>query len=131
MAAVRSMCALALLVGAARGFEPPARRGRISRLPLRVVLRGGSTMAASAADQSGPLVVTVATEPIAGQKPGTSGVRKRTRVFMQPHYVENLVQAFFDTLGPAQLEGCTLVVGGDGRYFCAEVRTRPSEPVFL
>jgi phosphoglucomutase len=57
---------------------------------------------------------TVATKPIEGQKPGTSGLRKKTPVFMGPHYLENFVQAIFDTVGAA---GKTFVLGGDGRYF--------------
>ena len=62
-------------------------------------------------------VRTVATQPIAGQKPGTSGLRKKTRVFMQPGYLENFVQAIFTATGGAR--GKTLVLGGDGRYFNA------------
>ncbi|MDP3958760.1 MAG: alpha-D-glucose phosphate-specific phosphoglucomutase [Pseudorhodobacter sp.] len=62
-------------------------------------------------------VRTVATKAIAGQKPGTSGLRKKTRVFMQPGYFENFVQAIFAAIGGAQ--GKTLVLGGDGRYFNA------------
>ena len=58
--------------------------------------------------------LTVATTPIAGQKPGTSGLRKKTRVFMGPHYLENFIQALFDVIGA---EGKTFVLGGDGRYF--------------
>ena len=57
----------------------------------------------------------IRTAPIAGQKPGTSGLRKKTRVFMEPHFLENYVQAIFDGIGGA--EGKTLVLGGDGRYF--------------
>ncbi|MBC7737893.1 MAG: alpha-D-glucose phosphate-specific phosphoglucomutase [Candidatus Saccharibacteria bacterium] len=57
---------------------------------------------------------TIATQPIAGQKPGTSGLRKKTPVFMGPHYLENFVQAIFDVVGA---EGKTFVLGGDGRYF--------------
>jgi phosphoglucomutase len=59
--------------------------------------------------------VAVETTPIAGQKPGTSGLRKKTKVFMQPHYLENFVQAIFN--GTGGVEGKTLVLGGDGRYF--------------
>ncbi|MCA3458631.1 MAG: alpha-D-glucose phosphate-specific phosphoglucomutase [Rhodobacter sp.] len=56
----------------------------------------------------------VSTAPIAGQKPGTSGLRKKTPVFMRPHYLENFVQAIFDVVGA---RGKTFVLGGDGRYF--------------
>lgn len=57
---------------------------------------------------------TIATAPIEGQKPGTSGLRKKTRVFMGEHYLENFVQAMFDGIGG--VEGKVLVVGGDGRF---------------
>ncbi len=57
----------------------------------------------------------VSTSPIEGQKPGTSGLRKKTRVFMAPHFLENYVQSIFDGIGG--VDGKTLVVGGDGRYF--------------
>ena len=56
----------------------------------------------------------IPTLPIAGQKPGTSGLRKKTQVFMGAHYLENFVQAIFDVVGAA---GKTFVLGGDGRYF--------------
>lgn len=59
-------------------------------------------------------ILTVATTPIEGQKPGTSGLRKKTPVFMSRHYLENFVQAIFDTVGAS---GKTFVLGGDGRYF--------------
>ncbi len=59
-------------------------------------------------------VRTIATTPFEGQRPGTSGLRKRVRVFQQPHYLENFVQAVFDSL--EGFRGQTLVVGGDGRY---------------
>jgi phosphoglucomutase len=57
---------------------------------------------------------TVPTRPFDDQKPGTSGLRKKTSVFAQPHYLENFVQASFATLALAP--GSTIVLGGDGRY---------------
>ncbi len=59
--------------------------------------------------------LTVTTRPIPGQKPGTSGLRKKTRTFMGSHYLENYIQATWAGIGG--IEGKTLVVGGDGRYF--------------
>ena len=55
------------------------------------------------------------TQPIDGQKPGTSGLRKKTRVFMRPGYVENFVQSIWNGIGG--VAGKVLVVGGDGRFF--------------
>lgn len=60
-------------------------------------------------------VITVPSTPFAGQKPGTSGLRKKVEVFRQPRYLENFVQAIFDTVSGQ--EGQTLVLGGDGRYY--------------
>jgi phosphoglucomutase len=60
-------------------------------------------------------IQTVATQPFLDQKPGTSGLRKLVSVFQQPHYLENFVQAIFDSIGDVQ--GQTLVLGGDGRFY--------------
>lgn len=60
------------------------------------------------------MIVTVPSTPFAGQKPGTSGLRKKVRVFAQPNYAENFIQAVFDVVERAP--GSTLVIGGDGRY---------------
>lgn len=59
-------------------------------------------------------VQTIQTQAFAGQKPGTSGLRKKVTIFQQAHYLENFVQAIFDTV-PA-LKGGLLVLGGDGRF---------------
>ena len=59
-------------------------------------------------------VISIPSAPFPGQKPGTSGLRKKVTVFQQERYLENFVQAIFDTLSGQQ--GQTLVLGGDGRY---------------
>ena len=65
------------------------------------------------------MIRSIATTPFAGQKPGTSGLRKKVREFQQPHYAENYIQSVFDSLeGHA---GGTLVIGGDGRFHNADV----------
>ncbi|WP_370049991.1 MULTISPECIES: alpha-D-glucose phosphate-specific phosphoglucomutase [Salipiger] len=58
---------------------------------------------------------TIPTEPIEGQKPGTSGLRKKTEVFQTHHYLENFIQSIWNGIGG--VEGKTLVLGGDGRHF--------------
>jgi phosphoglucomutase len=64
-------------------------------------------------------VSTVTTKPIEGQKPGTSGLRKKTKVFMEGYYLHNFVQSVFNALKAVDtpIKGGTLVVSGDGRYW--------------
>lgn len=63
--------------------------------------------------------VTKNTTPYEGQKPGTSGLRKKVKVFQQVNYTENFVQSILDSK-KSDIEGSTIVVGGDGRYFGEE-----------
>jgi phosphoglucomutase len=65
------------------------------------------------------MIRTVETTPYTDQKPGTSGLRKKVRVFQQPNYAENFVQSVFDVIDGK--EGATLVIGGDGRFLNREV----------
>jgi len=61
------------------------------------------------------MIHTILTTPYADQKPGTSGLRKKVKVFQQPHYAANFIQSVFDSVdGKA---GATLVIGGDGRFY--------------
>ncbi|CCC70631.1 hypothetical protein NCAS_0F01470 [Naumovozyma castellii] len=62
-------------------------------------------------------IQTVPTKPYQDQKPGTSGLRKKTKIFKDtPNYTENFIQAIMDAI-PEGSKGATLVVGGDGRYY--------------
>eukprot|EP00953_Heterococcus_sp_UTEX-ZZ885_P020207 11310-Heterococcus_DN1.PRE.1 len=73
-------------------------------------VRGGGTAGTAPAG-----VKVVSTAPIAGMRPGTSGLRKKVTVWQGEHYLENFVQCILEAQGDA-LRGATLVVGGDGRY---------------
>ncbi|WVR06625.1 hypothetical protein IAU60_003657 [Kwoniella sp. DSM 27419] len=64
-------------------------------------------------------IQTIQTKAFSGQKPGTSGLRKKVKIFQQEHYTENFIQATLDAM-PGGPDGKTLVVGGDGRYFSPE-----------
>ncbi len=63
---------------------------------------------------------TIDTKPYSDQRPGTSGLRKKTRIFLQPNYIENFVQSVFDTLRETGIQDFSremLVLGGDGRFY--------------
>ncbi len=60
-------------------------------------------------------IQTISTKPFENQKPGTSGLRNKVTAFQQPGYLENFVQSIFNSLD--DIQGKTLVVGGDGRYY--------------
>ena len=65
-------------------------------------------------------VLSVPVTPFTGQRPGTSGLRKKVAVFREPGYIEAFVQSLFDALPEAVgsgVEGQTLVLGGDGRFY--------------
>jgi phosphoglucomutase len=67
------------------------------------------------------IIQTIDTTPFSGQKPGTSGLRKKVTEFAQPHYLANFVACIFAAVKPAEgFAGKTLVLGGDGRYFNPE-----------
>ncbi|XP_011101150.1 phosphoglucomutase, chloroplastic [Sesamum indicum] len=85
------------------------------------------TVKASSASSSPPTTIdqelrikTVPTQPFEGQKTGTSGLRKKVKVFMQENYLANWIQALFDSLPPEDYKNGVLILGGDGRYFNRE-----------
>ncbi|TKV93753.1 hypothetical protein SEVIR_9G246550v4 [Setaria viridis] len=101
----------------AAGPAPPrataaARRGPT---PAFVVVRCSSAGAPSAAQAL--KINLIPTKPVEGQKTGTSGLRKKVKVFQQENYLANWIQALFNSLPPEDYVGGTLVLGGDGRYF--------------
>lgn len=68
----------------------------------------------------------VDTSPIDGQKPGTSGLRKKTKVFAETeNYLENFVASTFVSVQNGNgtdafdlaITGQALLIGGDGRYW--------------
>ncbi|KAJ8752905.1 hypothetical protein K2173_008640 [Erythroxylum novogranatense] len=83
----------------------------------------GSIRASSStaiAEPEGIKINSVPTKPIEGQKTGTSGLRKKVKVFMQDNYLANWIQALFNSLPPEDYKNGLLVLGGDGRYFNRE-----------
>ncbi len=62
-------------------------------------------------------IKTIYTQPFLDQKPGTSGLRKKVKVFQQTNYLENFVQSIFDSIEVAPNSALTL--GGDGRFYNA------------
>jgi len=93
----------------------PAPAGGKSRRAASAKAAKHQVMAGAAA----PALKPVTTQPIEGQKTGTSGLRKKTKVFMGENYLANWVQSLFSALGD-EVEGQTICLGGDGRYFNKE-----------
>ncbi|XP_011628936.1 phosphoglucomutase, chloroplastic isoform X2 [Amborella trichopoda] len=83
-------------------------------------IRASASSATTVAEPGGLKVTVVPTKPVEGQKTGTSGLRKKVKVFTQENYLANWIQALFNSLAPEDYKGGLLVLGGDGRYFNRE-----------
>ncbi|KAI5670161.1 hypothetical protein M9H77_10525 [Catharanthus roseus] len=79
-----------------------------------------SSSSTTLTESEGLKIKSIPTKPIEGQKTGTSGLRKKVRVFMQENYLANWIQALFNSLPLEDYKGGVLVLGGDGRYFNRE-----------
>ncbi|CAN8302231.1 unnamed protein product [Cochlearia groenlandica] len=108
---------------------PPSRYSRLSsRIQLRTkpnqrlhsIIASSSSSGAIVAGIEGIEIKSVPTKPIEGQKTGTSGLRKKVKVFMEENYLANWIQALFNSLPLEDYKNATLVLGGDGRYFNKE-----------
>ncbi|XP_020089493.1 phosphoglucomutase, chloroplastic [Ananas comosus] len=88
--------------------------------------RGSLGFLVRASSSSGPSTAealkfkSIPTKPVEGQKTGTSGLRKKVKVFQQENYLANWIQALFNSLPPEDYKDGLLVLGGDGRYFNRE-----------
>ncbi|KAK9914160.1 hypothetical protein M0R45_037953 [Rubus argutus] len=96
----------------------------LPHLPLRtshsLTIKAASSSSPTVAEPKGIKINLVPTKPIEGQKTGTSGLRKKVKLFKQENYLANWIQALFDSLPPEDYKDGLLVLGGDGRYFNRE-----------
>ncbi|XP_058769745.1 phosphoglucomutase, chloroplastic [Vicia villosa] len=99
---------------------------KVQNFPFRV--RCNSAIRATSSSSSPTTIAepndikinSIPTKPIEGQKTGTSGLRKKVKVFMQENYLANWIQALFNSLPQEDYKNGVLVLGGDGRYFNRE-----------
>ncbi|KAH1075494.1 hypothetical protein J1N35_027999 [Gossypium stocksii] len=94
----------------------------VSRCPSFTIKASSSSSSSSTtiAEPEGIKITSVPTKPIEGQKTGTSGLRKKVKVFMEENYLSNWIQSLFNSLPPEDYKNGVLVLGGDGRYFNLE-----------
>ena len=63
------------------------------------------------------IIKEIQTKPYDDQKMGTSGLRKKVKVYQQENYIANFIQSVFDSYKPEDYKGKSLIIGGDGRYY--------------
>ena len=62
-------------------------------------------------------IKVVETKPYLDQKMGTSGLRKKVKIYQQQNYIENFIQSVFNSYEPKDYKGKSLIIGGDGRFY--------------
>ncbi|AES62609.1 Phosphoglucomutase [Medicago truncatula] len=107
-------------------LQSPSSSFKLQNSPFKVrfnsIIRATSSSSSptTIAEPQGIKINSIPTKPIEGQKTGTSGLRKKVKVFMQENYLANWIQALFNSLPPEDYKNGVLVLGGDGRYFNRE-----------
>ncbi|XP_021292332.1 LOW QUALITY PROTEIN: phosphoglucomutase, chloroplastic-like [Herrania umbratica] len=99
------------------GFPLKTNSFSVSHSPFTTKASSSSSSSTPIVEPEGMKISSVPTKPIEGQKTGTSGLRKKVKVFMQENYLSNWIQALFNSLPPEDYKNGVLVLGGDGRYF--------------
>ncbi|XP_054803577.1 phosphoglucomutase, chloroplastic [Prosopis cineraria] len=102
-------------------FVQTPKQSRVLRSSsVRASSSSSSISSTALAEPEGIKINLVPAKPIEGQKTGTSGLRKKVKVFQQENYLANWIQALFNSLSPEDYKNGLLVLGGDGRYFNRE-----------
>ncbi|KAJ6869681.1 phosphoglucomutase [Populus alba x Populus x berolinensis] len=107
---------LSLLSSSSALFSPILKTSHSLSSSLSVKASSSTAIA----EPEGIKINSVPTKPIEGQKTGTSGLRKKVKVFTEENYLANWIQALFNSLPPEDYKNGVLVLGGDGRYFNRE-----------
>ncbi|KAJ8552739.1 hypothetical protein K7X08_020132 [Anisodus acutangulus] len=99
---------------------PPVKKKRSVPFVVNATSSSPSSPSTTIVQSQALKINSVPTKPIEGQKTGTSGLRKKVKVFMQDNYLANWIQALFNSLPLEDYKNGLLVLGGDGRYFNRE-----------
>ncbi|KAM0942857.1 putative phosphotransferase (phosphomutase) [Dioscorea sansibarensis] len=103
-----------------RSIPPSVLSVPIPRRTPRIGIKACSPPSTAIAEPEGLKITSIPTTPVEGQKTGTSGLRKKVKVFKEGNYLANWIQAVFNSLSPEDYKNGVLVLGGDGRYFNRE-----------
>lgn len=112
-----SSAPLLLKIFTTRCIAPNSLFRRAWTFFLRIIRRQSSD--AQTIMETNPIpILTIQTTPFDDQRPGTNGLRKKTAVFeSKKNYLQNYIQSVLSSIDLRDRQGCTMVVGSDGRYF--------------